>query len=386
MVEDNAIEGSVVNGFESVRTAFAAIAANEGGDYVAQLAVYRHGRLVVDLWTGPEINGDSLTGVFSASKGAAALTVAILVQDGALDLDQTVSYYWPEFAAQGKQDILLRDLLSHRAGLVGADSGFTPEELADDRVIAERLASQRPYWRPGSTFGYHALVVAALSGEVVRRVTGLTIQENFAKHVRDARAVDFHLGLPESEESRYLDVQPILKTPERLASLATRAVGANSLSGIAFNLNHPRNPELWSLPNIKAIRDLGPASFGGVASARGLARMYATAISSVDGIAPLLTRETATAFAQIQSIGYDAVLREHKVFAVGFSATSEVYSTLGQGAFGHSGAGGQLGFADPRSGLAYGYNRRRFAFPPGGAAPESSRLVAAVCAAADNMR
>jgi CubicO group peptidase (beta-lactamase class C family) len=140
------------------------------------------------------------------------------------------------------------------------------------------------------------------------------------------------------------------------------------------------------LPNIRPIRALGPASFGGVASARGMARMYASAISSVDGLAPLLTEETAAAFGQIQSIGYDAVLREHKAFAVGFSATSEVYPMLGQGAFGHSGAGGQLAFADPRSGIAYGYNRRRFAFPPGGAAPESARLVGAVCAAASRIR
>lgn len=386
MEKASVVKGAVADGFESVRTAFAAVAAEDCSDYAAQLVVYRHGEQVVDLWTGPEIDGDSLIGVFSASKGAAALIVALLVQDGALDLDQKVGHYWPEFAAQGKQDILLRELLSHRAGLVGADSGFALEELADDRIIAERLARQRPYWRPGVTFGYHALVVAALSGEVVSRVTGLTIQEHFASRVRDARAVDFHLGLADSEEFRYVEVQPMFSTPERLAALAARTTDANSLSGVAFNRNHSRNPDLWTLPNIRTIRALGPASFGGVASARGLARMYATVISSVDGTAPLLTPETASAFGQIQSIGHDAVLREHKAFAVGFSATSEVYPMLGQGAFGHSGAGGQLGFADPRNGLAYGYNRRRFAFPPGGAAPESSRLVGAVCAAATNIR
>jgi CubicO group peptidase (beta-lactamase class C family) len=386
MDKSDSVKGTVASGFESVRTAFAAVAADEGDDYAAQLVVYRRGDRVLDLWTGPEIVGDSLTGVFSASKGAAALVVALLVQEGALDLDQKVSYYWPEFAVHGKQHLLLRDLLSHRAGLVGADGGFAPEELADDRIIAERLGRQRPYWRPGTTFGYHALVVAALSGEVVRRVTGLTIQQTFATRVRDARAVDFHLGLSAQEEHRYLDVQPMVATPERVAALAARASSANSLAGIAFNLNHPRNPDLWTLPNIGSIRALGPASFGGVASARGMARMYASAISSVDGLAPLLTAETAAAFGQIQSIGYDVVLREHKAFAVGFSATSEVYPMLGQGAFGHSGAGGQLAFADPRSGIAYGYNRRRFAFPPGGAAPESARLVSAVCAAARSLR
>lgn len=381
MAADNEIMGMVADGFESVRAAFSATASAEGDNFAAQLTAYLHGRLVVDLWTGPEFDGDALTGVFSASKGAAALVIALLVQDGTLDLDRPVSYYWPEFAAAGKREILLRELLSHRAGLVGADGGFALAELADDRAMAERLASQRPYWRPGAAFGYHALVVAALSGEVVQRATGMTMQETFTKRVRHARGVDFFLGLPDSDECRYQHVQPMLNTPERLAALTARTTSVHSLSGIAFNRNHSENPDLWVLPNVKAVRAGGPASFGGVASARGLARMYAVAISPVDGMAPLLTPETIAAFGQIQSIGYDAVLREHKAFAVGFSATSEVYPLLGQGAFGHSGAGGQLGFADARSGLAYGYNRRRFAYPPGGAAPESSRLVGAVCAA-----
>ncbi|WP_411139896.1 serine hydrolase domain-containing protein [Streptomyces sp. x-80] len=385
MVEDSALQGIVADGFASVRDEFAAVAAEEGGDFAAQLVAYRHGERVVDLWTGPEITGDSLLGVFSATKGAAHLIVALLVQDGTLDLDQRVSHYWPEFAVAGKRDITLRELLSHRAGLVGSDTGFTLEELADDRIVAERLGGQRPYWRPGSTFGYHALVIGALSGEVVRRATGRTIQEHFAERVRVPYAVDVHLGLPEDQESRFLSTQPMLATPERLAALAARATGAHSLSGIAFNRNHPRNPELWELPNFRAVRSLGPASLGGVASARGLARMYAAAIGPLDGAAPLLKPDTAAAFAQIHSIGYDLVTREHKTFGVGFHATSEVYPVLGQGTFGHSGAGGQQAFADPRNGLAYGYSRRRFPFP-GGPAPENDRLIRALHAAAGGLR
>ncbi|MFH8583897.1 serine hydrolase domain-containing protein [Streptomyces celluloflavus] len=302
----------MADGFASVRDEFAAVAAEEGGDFAAQLVAYRHGERIVDLWTGPEITGDSLLGAFSATKGAAHLIVALLVQDGTLDLDQRVSHYWPEFAAAGKRNITLRELLSHRAGLVGADSGFTLEELSDDRIVAERLGGQRPYWRPGSTFGYHAMVIAALSGEVVRRSTGRTIQEHFAERVRVPYAVDVHLGLPADQESRFLNTQPMLATPERPAALAARATGANSLSGIAFNRNHPRNPEVWELPNFRTVRSLGPASLGGVASARGLARMYAAAISPPDGAAPLLKPGTAAAFAQIHSIGYDLVTREHK--------------------------------------------------------------------------
>ncbi|MFD2468451.1 serine hydrolase domain-containing protein [Amycolatopsis silviterrae] len=361
------IKGTVRPGFEQVRDTFAAVA-----DGSAQLVAYHHGERVVDLWTGDDIDEDSLLGAYSATKGAAHLIVALLVQDGVLELDQRVRHYWPEFAA----DVTLRELLAHRAGLVGTDEGFSRAELADDRVVAERLARQRPFWRPGSTFGYHALVVGALSGEVVRRATGRTIQEHFADRVRDPYTVDFHLGLPAELEPRFVSAQPMIQTPERQLALPA----ANSLSGIAFNRHHPDGPEVWELPNLPDVRRLGPASFGGVASARGLARMYAAAISSLDGEPPLLKPETAAEFAQIQSIGHDVVLGDHKAFGIGFHATAERYPELGQGSFGHSGAGGQQAFADPRNGIAYGYTRRRIPFPAA-AAPENEPLISALYSA-----
>lgn len=362
---DNAPQGTVAAGFDSVRDVFAAIAESEGAGYSAQVVAYRHGERVVDLWTGPGIAGRSLFGAYSASKGAAHLVVARLVRDGVLDLDRPVAYYWPEFAVHGKQDIPLRDLLAHRAGLVGADTGFTVDELADDRAIAERLGAQRPYWRPGSAFGYHALVAAALSGEVVRRATGQTVQSLFAKLVGEPYGVDFHFGLDDEQESRFVPTLPAVLTPEMRAEAAAQATGPNSLSGIAFNRNNPEGPLVWELPNLDVIRRQGPASLGGVASADGLARMYAAAIGALDGLAPLLDADTIAAVGQIQSIGYDLVNRSQKAFTPGFHATSEYYPVLGQGSFGHSGAGGQQAFADPRNGIAFGFTRRRFPFPAG---------------------
>ena len=376
MVAAEAVRGTVADGFEAVRDQFAAVAASEPG-LGAQLAAYRHGELVVDLWAGPELDGDSLLGVYSASKGAAHLVAALLVQDGVLDLDQRVSHYWPGFAVEGKRDITLRELLAHQAGLVGADTGFTLDELADDHAVAERLGAQRPYWRPGTAHGYHALVIAALSGEVVRRATGQTIAGHFAERVRAPHRVDLYLGLPAAQEPRFRSAQPMLATPERLAALAAAATGPNSLTGIAFNRNRPGSPEVWELPNFPVVRTAGPASYGGVASARGLARMYAAAISPLDGAAPLLKPDTAAAFAQPHAVGYDLVTRDHKAFGVGFHVTSEYYPVLGQGTFGHSGAGGQQAFADPRNGIAYAYSRRRFPFPAA-AAPENDRLIRAL--------
>ncbi|WP_274911124.1 serine hydrolase domain-containing protein [Streptomyces sp. WZ-12] len=376
-MDDNVVRGVVADGFESVREEFAAVVAGEDGDYAAQLVAYRHGERVVDLWTGPGITGDSLFGAYSASKGATHLVVASLVQEGVLDLEQKVSHYWPQFAVKGKGDLVLRELLAHRAGLVGAEAGFTVEELADDQHVAERLGAQRPYWRPGAAFGYHALVMGALSGEVVRRATGRSVQELFAERIREPYGVDFHLGLPQEQEPRFLSAQPMAATPERLALLAASASGPNSLSGIAFNRHHPQNPQVWELPNFQIVRTLGTASFGGVASARGLARMYAAAIGPVDGTAPLLEPETLATVGQIQSTGRDVVLGEQKAFTIGFHATCAYYPQLGQGAFGHSGAGGQQAFADPRNGIAYGYTRRRTPFPAA-AGPENDRLIRAL--------
>ncbi|MFF9274098.1 serine hydrolase domain-containing protein [Streptomyces griseosporeus] len=374
------IHGTVADGFEAVREEFAAFVGRERPDYEGQLCAYVHGRRVVDLWAGGDAR--SLYGVYSSTKGAAHLVVALLVQDGTLELDRKVTYYWPEFGAEGKGALTLRELLAHRAGLIGLDAGFTREELADDRAVAERLADQKPFWRPGTAFGYHALVIGALAGEVVRRATGRTLQEIYEDRVRAPYGLDFYLGLPEAEEPRFRSVQPMLPTPEQQAALHARPDGPHTLASIAFNTHVPDPGKLEDHANSRAVRAKGPASAGGVASARGLAGMYAAMISEVDGRPPLLKPDTLAEFGQIHSTGHDLVGRTHKSFGVGFQATADTwYPFLGAGAIGHSGAVGSQGFADPRSGLAYGYTRRRMAFP-GGAAPENTALVRAVHRAA----
>jgi CubicO group peptidase (beta-lactamase class C family) len=376
------IHGTVAEGFEAVREEFASVVAAERPDYAGQLSAYVQGRRVVDLWAGADTDGDTLFGVFSSTKGAAHLVVALLVQDGTLELDREVAHYWPEFAAEGKGAVTLRELLAHRAGVIGADAGFTFDELADDRVVAERLASQRPFWRPGSAFGYHALVIGALTGEVVRRATGRTLQELYEERIRAPYGLGFYLGLPESEEPRYRSVQPMAPTPPEQALLDATPKGPHTLASIAFNEHVLGTGTLVDHPNSRTVRAKGPASAGGVASARGLAGMYAAAISQVDGRAPLLKPDAVAEVGQIHSVGYDLIARAHKSYGLGFQATGDMWHPfLGAGAFGHSGAGGSQAFADPRSGLAYGYTRRRIAFP-GGAAPENQRLVRVVHGAA----
>jgi CubicO group peptidase (beta-lactamase class C family) len=378
MTREIKVQGTVAAGYEPVRDQFTALLSGEKPDHASQLAAYVGGRQVVDLWVGPDTDGDTLFGVYSSTKGAAYLAVALLVQEGALDLDREVAHYWPEFAAEGKGGVTLRELLSHRAGVVGADGGFTPEELADDRAVAERLAAQRPYWRPGTAFGYHALSIGALAGEVVFRVTGRTLQEVYEERIRTPHGLDFHLGLPEALEPRFRSVLPMMPTPTEQAQLDAQPPDPGSLTAIAFNRNGARPTDPQTLPNSRLVRAKGPASVGGVASARGLARMYAAAVSGLEGREPLLKADTVAEFGQIHSNGYDLVARAHKSYGVGFQNVAEAwYPFLGAGSIGHKGLGGSQAFADPRSGLAYGYTRRRFPYP-GGPVPEDERLVRAI--------
>ncbi|MCT7351885.1 beta-lactamase family protein [Streptomyces sp. 15-116A] len=375
------IHGTVAGGFEGVREEFAAVVAAERPDYEGQLCAYLHGRRVVDLWSagsGP----DTLYGVHGSTKGAAFLVVAVLVQDGTLELDRKVTYYWPEFAAEGKGMLTLRDLLTHRAGVVGTDTGFTLAELADDRALAERLADQRPFWRPGTAFGYHALVIGALAGEVVRRATGHTLQQVYEDRIRTPYALDLHLGLPAAHEPRFRPTRPLDPTPTQQIELDASPRGPHTLNSIAYNRNAPLPTDLATLPNDPLIRTRGPASVGGVASARGLAGLYAAAISASEEREPLLKPDTIAELGQLHATGHDLVAGTHRTYALGFQATAETWHPfLGAGSFGHSGTAGSQAFADPRSGLAYGYTRRRCAYPAG-AAPENDRLAQAIHRAA----
>jgi CubicO group peptidase (beta-lactamase class C family) len=372
-----AVQGTVAPGFEDVREEFAAVAAGEPG-LGAQLAVRHGGRQVVDLWTGPGMTGDSLLALYSSGKGAAHLVVALLAQDGTLELDRRVADYWPEFAAAGKGELTLRDLLAHRAGLIGVAGGFSTAELADDRLLARRLAGQAPYWRPGSAYGYHAFVIGALTGEVVCRVTGCTIQQLYEQRLRNPYRLDFYLGLPGDREPRYLPAQPRLPDEQIL----TGPPAPDSLLSIAFNLNATPPTDLVAFANNRAVRALGPTSSGSVGNARGLAKLYAAAIGEVDGRPALLEATTLTEFTRLHTRGVDVVTGEPDHFLLGFEAVGLRYPALGADAFGHSGATGAQSFADPSSGIAYSYTRRRFTIRDGGGAPENRRLIGAVMGAA----
>lgn len=332
--------GEVADGYEPVRALFDRH-LREDSDHSAQLVVHVADRVVVDLWGGPSLGPDSITGVYSATKGIAALVVALLVQDGALRLDEPVATSWPEFGAHGKGAITVRQLLSHQAGLVNTQRGVTPEEFADSPHAAALLADTPPAWRPGQAFGYHALTIGPLVEELVRRATGSRLQHLYEQRIRVPHGIDFFLGLPDAEEHRYV---PLRSTAPEQAVTATPP--DDDYPTHALGLSDAVSP------NLRSARRLGSASIGGIGSARGLARAYSAAVVSAS---PLVGSLTLDRMSELQVHGIDLVLGTPMRFGVLFMKPRPASAWGGVRAVGHDGAAGALAFADPSSSIAFGY-------------------------------
>ncbi|MDQ0075791.1 serine hydrolase domain-containing protein [Arthrobacter oryzae] len=329
--------------YQGVRAHFDSFLGDDP-EYSAQLAVYQSGNKVLDLSGGPHLASDSITGAYSCSKGVAAFVIGLLVQDGILDLDLTVAHYWPEFAAEGKAAITVRQALSHRAGLLGLEGGFALSEFTTADA-AVRLAAAAPLWRPGATFGYHALTIGIIMEELCRRVAGSTLQELYDARIRVPFGVDFFLGLPEDQEPRYRDVlydadilQPWLDP-----------LGLEGLNGNAAIST------VMELPNHRVIRQYGMSGAGGVGSADGLARLYAAATTGVDGGDAFLAADTVRTMSEEQVWGLDRASGLDNAFAIVFMKPHPSRNFGSHRAFGHEGANAALGFADPAYDLAYGY-------------------------------
>jgi len=369
-VTDNKVEGSTAPGFEPVAEEFGRLLAQES-DARGQFCAYLRGQRVADLWGGADVAPDDLQGVFSSTKGVAAVCIALLVQRGALDLDAPVSRYWPEFAGGGKGDVTVRVALSHQAGIPGVEPQLTLEEIIDHDAVAARLAAQVPHWRPGKAHGYHGLTIGTIMDELVRRIVGSPIAEFFRKEIGDPRGIDFYIRTPEDVDHRVRMVIPPSPTPEQQAQAGPPAP-PDSLTGMTFGAAAGPRPE--QLPNIRAVRAAGQAAAGGTGSARGLARLYAMCIDEVDGFPRLLTDDTIAQVTQIQTVGEDLVLRVNSRFGIVFQKADDRVGYGSHQAFGHDGAGGSIGIADPWHGISYAWIPRRMSFP-GGADGRGLRLA-----------
>ncbi|MBA2949816.1 serine hydrolase domain-containing protein [Streptomyces himalayensis] len=369
---DVAVNGTVAEGFEPVRDAFLRNFADRG-ERGAGVVVYRDGHRVVDLWGGTrDVDGSggpwepgTAQIVRSATKGIAAAVLLLLHERGQLDLDAPVGSYWPEFKANGKERALVRHVLAHRAGVPVLDRPLTPAEAADPDLGAAAVAAQAPVWEPGTDHGYHAQTYSWLTGELVRRVTGRGIGEWIADEIARPLGLDLWLGLPDAQAHRVGRVGPVeapaepggfRSRPKR--SVADAYANPDSLTCRAFGAISPAPDE-----NDPAYRTAVLPGSNGIATAGALARFYASLIGETEaaegaageGGVRLFTPATVALARSEESAGPDRTLVVNTRFGLGYMLHGTASPLLGPGSFGHPGRGGSLGFADPESGVAFGY-------------------------------
>ncbi|HEY1830730.1 MAG TPA: serine hydrolase domain-containing protein [Acidimicrobiales bacterium] len=344
--------------FEAVRAAFSENFISRG-ELGASVCLTLGGRTVVDLWGGWQgaeqrrpWQADTLVNVFSVGKAVAATCVARLVGQGRLAYDQPVAQVWPEFAQSGKAAITVRQLLSHQAGLPALRPPMAPGSVFEWSRLCTALAEQAPWWPPGTAHGYHVNTFGFLVGELVRRVTGTTLGTMVQREIAGPLGADLFIGVPDRELGRVADFVGHSELPEVDRSLLS--------DGQLMELNAYFNPPEFSgsgVVNTRRWRQAELASTNGHASARGIARFYDALVRGgrLDGT--LVVDAGALREArQEQVYGEDRVLHRSSRFGLGFQLT-QPERPLGpnDGAYGHFGAGGSLGFCDPDAGLAFGY-------------------------------
>jgi CubicO group peptidase (beta-lactamase class C family) len=351
------IEGFTTKKFESVKTAFAAN-FSEGRDVGASVAVIHQGEVVVDLWGGhtdatktEEWNRDTLINVWSTTKTMTALCVLMLADQGALDVDAPVAKYWPEFAANGKENVLVRHVMAHTAGLPGWDAPMTTETLYDWEKTCAMLAAQAPWWTPGDGSGYHAISQGYLAGEIVRRVSGKSLGTFFAEHVAGPLGADFHIGTNQTQDHRVI---PVIPPVSGAIDSALQGVGGIALRALS-------NPKLKAEASatVPWRRAEIPAAGG-----HGNARSVAIAQSAVSHGGTVFGRRlfgagaTDTIFRE-QCNGTDRVLLTPVRHGIGWGLPNEAVPLPNEKCCYWGGWGGSLVVNDVENGLTIAYVMNR---------------------------
>ena len=374
------VGGSVEAGFEPVQEAFAAN-FERYGEVGAACCVHLHGKRVVDLWGGITAPGgiepytaDTLQMVWSTTKGVVAIAAHMLAQEGKLDFDAPVAEYWPEFAAEGKQDIPVRWLFSHRAGLAAIDRMLGLDDVLAWTPVVEALAAQKPLWEPGTAHGYHTWTYGWLAGEVIRRVAGVSVGRFVAERLTKPVQAEFWIGLPEAQNKRVAPIMPPPPPPPGTPpdALAARIADPASLAHRSFA--SPLIPP--AAYNEYPFRASEVPAGNGIGTARALSRIYAAAIGPLDGIR-LLDPQTLKAATRTQSRGEDLVMGYETHFGTGFQLPFPFRPMAGEGSFGHYGMGGSVAFAHPERGFSFAYTMNQM-LPSAGVDPRPNALVQAL--------
>lgn len=371
------VEGYCDSQFIEVRNTFQQ-SFDSGFEFGAAIAIELEGEMVIDLWGGKTKKGseerwkkDTIVNVFSSTKGMAAICFLKLLEEGLVDLDDPVSKYWPEFRQGGKGEIPVRFLLCHKSGLCGIKKRLPEGSWTNWELITSSLAEQEPWWEPGTKHGYHALSYGHLVGELVKRISGVSIGEYFKKNIQEPLDLDFWIGLSDDKFNRVTDIlkaktpiidffMPILKRipqmsfyPPYLQILLnffdTNTPQGSAFSNPKFDIEHANSKE-WRNAEIPAANGHG--------TARALAKIYGVLANggSRDGV-NILKPKTIEIARSVQAEGKDLVLANiQSKFGLGFMlGTEHISMGPGKEAFGHGGAGGSLGFADPENKISLGF-------------------------------
>ncbi len=356
-------EGNCDARFRRVKEVFESNLAN-GLEVGAAVSATIDGKPVVDLWGGNADAAhtrpwkrDTLVNVFSTTKGITAILAHRLVEQGKLDLDTPVARYWPEFAEAGKDKIPVNYLLSHRAGLPAVRKQLPPDGWVNWPVMCTALAAETPWWEPGTRHGYHALSFGYLVGEVIRRITGKTPGTYLRDEIAAPNSLDIHIGVDASFDSRIAELVGAKPLPPGAPQSPTAEMASDPASITYKAIANPVPVVDPQLVNSRAWRAAEIPAANGHATARDLARLYgALAIGgSLEG-RKILTPESIARASSEQAVGFDVVLGAKTRWGLGFALT-QAETPLGPNprTFGHPGAGGSLGFADPDARVGFGY-------------------------------
>ena len=360
------IEGTCDPKFSRVKDAFAEN-FEKRSEVGAAAAVVLDGKSVVDIWGGHADKAatrpwtrDTLVNVYSTTKGVTAICAHRLVDKGLLDIDAPVAKYWPEFAQAGKDKLPVRFLLSHRAGLPAVRKILDGDALFNWTTMTTALAEQEPWWEPGTAHGYHAVTFGWLVGEVIRRITGKTPGVYLRDEIAGPLGLDFHIGLDAKHDARVASL------------IASPPPGPGEPNIFAEAMKNPEsvvakafmNPPLMGKPGLVNSREWRAAEIpaaNGHGTARALARLYGALArgGELDGVRVMSKDEVAKCSIE-QSNGPDKVLTLNTRFSQGFMM-SQPGAELGPNAksFGHPGAGGSLGYADPEAKIGFGYTMNK---------------------------
>jgi CubicO group peptidase (beta-lactamase class C family) len=363
------VAGTCAPEFAAVHEEFARNFA-ERDEVGGAVCVTVDGETVVDLWGGVADaatdrawDADTRVVVYSSTKGATALCAHILADRGLLDLDAPVAQYWPEFATRGKEDAIVSMMLDHSVGVPALAVDLERGAMYDWTLMCELLANQEPWWTPGTRNGYHMMTFGWTVGELVRRVSGRSLGTFFREEVAAPLGLEFDIGLPEELEPTVAPIIPWIPAPDYDSSL-TRALRAEPKGVTAMAMKNTMRAR--ANPNERAYRAAELGAGGGVATARGLAGMYAPLSCGGGG---LIEADTLARMGQVATAtDDDAVLRIPTRFTLGFMKsmdnrrrvpTSGCSAVFSSDAFGHVGAGGSIGLADPAARMSFGYVMNR---------------------------